>query len=124
MVTDKGGGADKPMGVATGDFVFVGDLGRPDLLESAAGFKGKADPSAHRLYGTVRRFLEWPDYLQVWPAHGAGSACGKALGAGPDQHGRLREDVQSGPCSPRRRNRASSTSSSTRSPSRRCISRG
>jgi hydroxyacylglutathione hydrolase len=82
-VTDKGGGADKPMGVATGDFVFVGDLGRPDLLESAAGFKGKADDSAHQLYRTVRKFLEWPDYLQVWPAHGAGSACGKALGAVP-----------------------------------------
>jgi hydroxyacylglutathione hydrolase len=83
MVTDRGGGADKPMGVFTGDFVFVGDLGRPDLLESAAGFQGKADPSAHRLYATVRRFLEWPDYLQLWPAHGAGSACGKALGAVP-----------------------------------------
>lgn len=83
MVTDRGGGADKPMGVATGDFVFVGDLGRPDLLESAAGFKGQADPSAHRLYATVRKFLTWPDYLQVWPAHGAGSACGKALGAVP-----------------------------------------
>jgi hydroxyacylglutathione hydrolase len=83
MVTDRGGGADKPMGVATGDFVFVGDLGRPDLLESAAGFRGKADPSAHRLYGTVQKFMQWPDYLQVWPAHGAGSACGKALGAVP-----------------------------------------
>jgi hydroxyacylglutathione hydrolase len=83
MVTDRGGGADQPMGVATGDFVFVGDLGRPDLLESAAGFKGKADPSAHRLYQTVRKFMEWPDYMQVWPAHGAGSACGKALGAVP-----------------------------------------
>ncbi|MFN7019976.1 MAG: MBL fold metallo-hydrolase [Phycisphaerales bacterium] len=83
MVTDRGGGADKPMGVATGDFVFVGDLGRPDLLESAAGFKGKADPSAHRLYNTVRKMMNWPDYLQVWPAHGAGSACGKALGAVP-----------------------------------------
>ena len=83
MVTDRGGGADMPMGVATGDFVFVGDLGRPDLLESAAGFKGKADPSAHRLYQTVQKFMQWPDYLQVWPAHGAGSACGKALGAVP-----------------------------------------
>lgn len=83
MVTDRGGGADKPMGVATGDFVFVGDLGRPDLLESAAGFKGQAEPSAHRLYQTVQKFMQWPDYLQVWPAHGAGSACGKALGAVP-----------------------------------------
>lgn len=83
MVTDRGGGADRPMGVATGDFVFVGDLGRPDLLESAAGFAGQAEPSAHRLFQTVRTFMEWPDYLQIWPAHGAGSACGKALGAVP-----------------------------------------
>lgn len=83
MVTDRGGGANKPMGVATGDSVFVGDLGRPDLLESAAGFKDKAEPSAHRLYQTVQKFMEWPDYMQVWPAHGAGSACGKALGAVP-----------------------------------------
>lgn len=83
MVTDRGGGADKPIGVATGDFVFVGDVGRPDLLESAAGIAGKADPSAHRLYTTVQNFMQWPDYLQVWPAHGAGSACGKALGAVP-----------------------------------------
>jgi hydroxyacylglutathione hydrolase len=71
------------MGVFTGDFVFVGDLGRPDLLESAAGFQGKADPFAHRLYTTVQKFMQWPDYLQIWPAHGAGSACGKALGAVP-----------------------------------------
>jgi hydroxyacylglutathione hydrolase len=83
MVTDCGGGADKPIGVVTGDFVFVGDVGRPDLLESAAGLAGRADSSARRLYRTVRKFMNWPDYLQVWPAHGAGSACGKALGAVP-----------------------------------------
>ncbi|MCW5765272.1 MAG: hypothetical protein KIT68_04785, partial [Phycisphaeraceae bacterium] len=83
MVTDRGGGADKPIGVITGDFVFVGDVGRPDLLETAAGQAGKADPSAHRLFASIRKFMQWPDYLQLWPAHGAGSACGKALGAVP-----------------------------------------
>jgi hydroxyacylglutathione hydrolase len=83
LVTDRGGGADEPMGVATGDFVFVGDLGRPDLLESAAGMQGVAAPSAHLLYRSVQKFLGLPDYLQVWPSHGAGSACGKALGAVP-----------------------------------------
>ncbi len=82
-VTDLGGGATEPMGVATGDFLFVGDLGRPDLLESAAGQSGVADPSAHRLYQTVLKTRDWADYLQVWPGHGAGSACGKALGAVP-----------------------------------------
>ncbi|NNF04648.1 MAG: MBL fold metallo-hydrolase [Rhodothermales bacterium] len=83
-VTDHGGGADEPMGIVTGDFVFVGDLGRPDLLESAAGEAGAMEPSARDLYGSVQRFLEFEDYLQVWPAHGAGSACGKALGAVPE----------------------------------------
>ena len=84
LVTDHGGGADEPMGIASGDFVFVGALGRPDLLETAARVQGAMEPSARRLYGSVQRFLELPDYLQVWPAHGAGSACGKALGAVPE----------------------------------------
>ena len=82
-VIDHGGGAEEPIGVASGDFVFVGDLGRPDLLESAAGVAGAREPSARRLYASLPRFLELPDYLQVWPGHGAGSACGKALGAVP-----------------------------------------
>ncbi len=83
LVTDMGGGADRPMGILTGDFVFVGDLGRPDLLESAAGVVGVMEPSARTLYKSVQDFLELDDFLQVWPAHGAGSACGKALGAVP-----------------------------------------
>ena len=82
-VTDKGGGADKPMGVATGDFVFVGDVGRPDLLESAAGMKDVMKPSAQTLYKSLEKFKAMPEYMQVWPGHGAGSACGKALGAVP-----------------------------------------
>lgn len=82
-VTDRGGGATEPIGLVSGDFVFVGDLGRPDLLESAAGVAGAAAPSARALYGSVKRFLEMPEYVQVWPGHGAGSACGKALGAVP-----------------------------------------
>jgi hydroxyacylglutathione hydrolase len=83
LVTDKGGGADEPIGIATGDFVFVGDLGRPDLLETAAGKQGAMEPSARRLYHTLDTLKELPDFVQVWPAHGAGSACGKALGAVP-----------------------------------------
>ncbi|MFG0328145.1 MAG: rhodanese-like domain-containing protein [Phycisphaerales bacterium JB037] len=83
LVTDLGAGATEPIGVATGDFVFVGDLGRPDLLESAAGVAGMMEPSARRLYKTVRTLDDIPDFVQVWPAHGAGSACGKALGAVP-----------------------------------------
>ena len=83
LVTDRGSGAADPMGIATGDFVFVGDVGRPDLLETAAGVQGAKEPSARALFDSIQRFNALPDYLQVWPAHGAGSACGKALGAVP-----------------------------------------
>ena len=84
LVIDHGGGADEPMGMLSGDFVFVGDTGRPDLLESAAGVQGAMQEGAHTLYRSLHRFLDLPDYLQVWPGHGAGSACGKALGAVPE----------------------------------------
>jgi hydroxyacylglutathione hydrolase len=83
MVVDRGGGATTPMGIATGDFVFVGDLGRPDLLEQAAGIHGVQEDSARTLFHSLPKFRELGDELQVWPAHGAGSTCGKALGAVP-----------------------------------------
>ncbi|CAN5599820.1 MBL fold metallo-hydrolase [soil metagenome] len=83
VMIDRGGGASTPIGVATGDFVFVGDLGRPDLLEQAAGMHGVQEPSARQLFQSLPRFTELQDYVQVWPAHGAGSTCGKALGAVP-----------------------------------------
>ena len=83
LVTDRGSGATSPMGIVTGDFVFVGDLGRPDLLEQAAGIGANQEPSARRLYRSIPTFTALEDHLQVWPAHGAGSACGKALGAVP-----------------------------------------
>lgn len=83
LVTDHGSGADEPMGLLAGDFVFVGDLGRPDLLETAAGEAGQMEPSARRLFHTLSTLDDLPDFVQVWPAHGAGSACGKALGAVP-----------------------------------------
>lgn len=83
LVTDEGAGSDEPIGIVTGDFVFVGDVGRPDLLETAAGQAGKKEASAHDMAKSARRFLDLPEFLQVWPAHGAGSACGKALGAVP-----------------------------------------
>lgn len=75
--------SNEPVMLFTGDFVFVGDVGRPDLLEKAAGIKGTQDAGAHQMYQSVRRFADLPDYVQVWPGHGAGSACGKALGAVP-----------------------------------------
>ncbi|MGI9628876.1 MAG: MBL fold metallo-hydrolase [Longimicrobiales bacterium] len=84
LVTDHGGGASEPMGLVSGDFVFVGDLGRPDLLETAAGQSGAMEPAAKRLYASAKGVFEMPEYMQIWPGHGAGSACGKALGAVPD----------------------------------------
>lgn len=74
---------NKPVMVFTGDFVFVGDIGRPDLLEKAAGLIGTQEKGAKQMYESIQRFAELPEYVQVWPAHGAGSACGKALGAVP-----------------------------------------
>jgi hydroxyacylglutathione hydrolase len=74
---------EEAVGVLTGDFIFVGDVGRPDLLEKAVGAKGSMEASARDLYRSVRKFAAQPDYLQIWPGHGAGSACGKALGSMP-----------------------------------------
>src|SRR6476659_3765655 len=82
LVTDTPA-TDRPMGAITGDFIFVGDVGRPDLLEKAARVAGTMRASAHALFGSIQRFKQLPDYLQLWPGHGAGSACGKALGAVP-----------------------------------------
>lgn len=82
-VTDTASGADTPLGILTGDFIFVGDLGRPDLLETAAGQAGSMEASAKDLYRTVGKTVGFEDFAQVWPGHGAGSACGKALGAVP-----------------------------------------
>lgn len=73
----------EPVMIFTGDFVFVGDVGRPDLLENAAGLIGTKEIGAHQMFGSLKQFLALPDHIQVWPAHGAGSACGKALGAVP-----------------------------------------
>lgn len=74
---------EHPVGALTGDFIFVGDVGRPDLLERAAGAKGSMTTSAGELFQSIRRFSGQPDHLQLWPGHGAGSACGKSLGSMP-----------------------------------------
>lgn len=81
LVTDLPRG-NEPSMVLTGDFVFVGDLGRPDLLDEAAGFTDTRFAGAKQLFTSLKNvFLALPDHVQVWPGHGAGSACGKALGA-------------------------------------------
>jgi hydroxyacylglutathione hydrolase len=69
--------ADEPACVFTGDTLFIGDVGRPDLLASV-GFS--ADDLARSLYRSLHeKLLALPDGVEVFPAHGAGSACGKNL---------------------------------------------
>jgi hydroxyacylglutathione hydrolase len=82
LVTDTAA-ADEPIAAATGDFIFVGDVGRPDLLEKAANMKGTMEAGAKRLWKSIEAFRRRPDWLQIWPGHGAGSACGKGISAIP-----------------------------------------
>ena len=71
------GESDEPWGVLTGDTLFIGDVGRPDLLSSAGS---SAADLARDLYRSLHdRLLALPDGVRVFPAHGAGSACGKNL---------------------------------------------
>ncbi len=82
LITD-GAAADRPIAAATGDFIFVGDVGRPDLLERAAHMAGTMELGARTLWRSLRSFDGEPDWLQIWPGHGAGSACGKGISAIP-----------------------------------------
>jgi hydroxyacylglutathione hydrolase len=75
VVVDEARGVD-PVGVFCGDTLFVGDVGRPDL------FPGKARELASNLYHSLHaKLLTLPDFCEVYPAHGAGSLCGRAMGA-------------------------------------------
>ncbi|WP_349270389.1 MBL fold hydrolase [Mycolicibacterium parafortuitum] len=66
-----------PYGVLTGDALFIGDVGRPDLLASI-GFT--REELAEKLYDSLHdKLMTLPDATRVFPAHGAGSACGKNL---------------------------------------------
>ena len=70
---------DQPWAVLTGDTLFVGDVGRPDLRASLGW---KAEDLGRMLYESLRsKLLALPDSTRVFPAHGAGSLCGKSLGS-------------------------------------------
>ncbi len=74
----------EPLAAFTGDFLFVGDVGRPDLLERAAGLAGTMEASAKVLFQTIQEFKNrFEDHILIFPAHGAGSSCGKKLGDVP-----------------------------------------
>ncbi|MBP2030145.1 glyoxylase-like metal-dependent hydrolase (beta-lactamase superfamily II)/rhodanese-related sulfurtransferase [Methanohalophilus levihalophilus] len=73
IVTDTSRGSD-PVGVFCGDTLFVGDVGRPDL------FPGRAEELAGKLYSSLHdKLMKLPDFCEVYPAHGAGSLCGRAM---------------------------------------------
>ena len=75
VVTDTARG-EEPIGAFVGDTLFVGDVGRPDL------FPGRARELAEKLYHSLHeKLLKLPDYCEVYPAHGAGSLCGRSMGA-------------------------------------------
>jgi len=67
---------DEPVSVFCGDTLFIGDVGRPDL------FPGRAEELAKKLFNSLHnKLLKLPDFCEVYPAHGAGSLCGRAMGA-------------------------------------------
>jgi hydroxyacylglutathione hydrolase len=82
LITD-GAAADRPIAAVTGDFLFVGDVGRPDLLERAANITGTMEQGARTLWRSLQKFAARDEWLQIWPGHGAGSACGKGISAIP-----------------------------------------
>lgn len=68
----------EPRRALTGDTLFIGDVGRPDLLASLGA---TAEGLAGQLHDSLASLLRLPDGVEVWPAHGAGSLCGKRLGS-------------------------------------------
>jgi glyoxylase-like metal-dependent hydrolase (beta-lactamase superfamily II)/rhodanese-related sulfurtransferase len=77
LVFDLGKSDTQPLAVFTGDTLFIGDVGRPDLLASIGV---TADELAEMLYDSItNKLVKLPDDTLVYPAHGAGSLCGKQL---------------------------------------------
>lgn len=75
VVIDNSRG-EEPVAVFCGDTLFVGDVGRPDL------FPGRSEELASTLYDNLhQKLLKLPDFCEVYPAHGAGSLCGRSMGA-------------------------------------------
>jgi hydroxyacylglutathione hydrolase len=70
----------KQKAVFTGDTLFIGDCGRPDLREGAGSIKATRDSLARQMYTSLRdKLMKLPDEVLVYPAHGAGTLCGKSL---------------------------------------------
>ena len=78
VVADRRRGDLEPWLAFTGDSLLVGDVGRPDLHAL-----GEPEPLARQLYASIRRLLELPDGVLVYPSHYGGSVCGRALSGNP-----------------------------------------
>lgn len=83
VLTDKGVKSVVPMGIFTGDFLFVADVGRPDFLEKTNPEDSRSQTAAQNMYESVQRMGDYRCFMQIWPGHGAGSPCGKAIGKVP-----------------------------------------
>jgi glyoxylase-like metal-dependent hydrolase (beta-lactamase superfamily II) len=77
-VADRRRGSEEPWLVFTGDSLLIGDVGRPDL-HIAGDIRGQARTQ----HASVRRLLELPDHVVVYPSHYGGSVCGRSLSGNP-----------------------------------------
>ena len=77
-VTDRRRGSEEPWLVFSGDSLLIGDVGRPDLHVA-----GDAHGQARLLHASLRRLLELPDYVVLYPSHYGGSVCGRGLSGNP-----------------------------------------
>jgi hydroxyacylglutathione hydrolase len=78
VVADRRRGTDEPWVVFTGDSLLIGDVGRPDLHAA-----GDSEGQARLLHASLRRLLELPDHVVVYPSHYGGSVCGRGLSGNP-----------------------------------------
>ncbi|MFN2469633.1 MAG: MBL fold metallo-hydrolase [Gaiellaceae bacterium] len=78
VIGDRRRGDEEPWLVFTGDSLLVGDVGRPDLHA-----QGEPGELARELYASIRRLLDLPDGVLVYPSHYGGSVCGRALSGNP-----------------------------------------
>ncbi len=77
-VADRRRGTEEPWLVFTGDSLLIGDVGRPDLHVA-----GNAEEQARSLFASLRRLLDLPDHVVVYPGHYGGSVCGRGLSGNP-----------------------------------------
>jgi glyoxylase-like metal-dependent hydrolase (beta-lactamase superfamily II) len=78
LVADRRRGDEEPWLVFSGDSLLIGDVGRPDLHVA-----GDAPGQARILHGSLRRLLELPDHVVLYPSHYGGSVCGRGLSGNP-----------------------------------------